>query len=133
METKLLPCWHCGGKAAPFGGAGNHAVKCDTCGVTNEPLIADETTYLGYEGYDTEAKAIEAWNTRHERTCRNVANREYEDERSFTCSECGARDAFGEGVYHLGGCKEIDGSICHWDSWPVWKFCPNCGAKVVEQ
>lgn len=69
METKLLPCWSCGGKAVPFGGAGNHAVMCDACGVTNERLIADETTYLGYEGYDTRAEAIEAWNTRHEKTC----------------------------------------------------------------
>lgn len=87
METKLLPCWHCGGKAAPIGGAGNHAVKCNACGVTNERLIADETTYLGYEGYDTEAEAIEAWNTRYEATCDGCVRYDNRGDY-FTCESC---------------------------------------------
>ena len=65
-----------------------------------------------------------------ERTCRNIAEPDEEFDRPFTCSECGARGPYGNGTYHLGGCEEIDGRMCFWDSWPVWRFCPNCGAKV---
>ena len=91
---------------------------------------------VGFEGdiawqaiYNRLADLIEP----EERTCRNIAEPDEEFDRPFTCSECGARGPYGNGTYHLGGCEETDGRMCFWDSWPVWRFCPNCGAKVVEQ
>lgn len=65
--------------------------------------------------------AIELWNRRAERTCRNVCEWSI-DTFHFTCSECGA---------------EIDGD--DWGDSPVFvgdyheqlRYCPNCGARVV--
>lgn len=65
----------------------------------------------------TEAEAIEAWNTRYERTCEG-RRCEWSDE--WLCSECGGS---------LAGCMfkpEVDGFV------QIPNFCPNCGAKVVE-
>lgn len=112
--------------------------------------------YHGYEQAAIEAwESIKAWNARadteygwtvpatdenmakygwvRERTCRNIAEPDEMSDRPFTCSECGARGPYGDGIYHIGGCREIDGKLVFWDSWPAYKFCPNCGAKVVEE
>lgn len=56
--------------------------------------------------YWSEAEAAEAWNTRAERTCHDEAK--YPD--FFVCSAC-----------HV--------TIGKW----VPRYCPNCGAKVVEE
>ena len=84
--------------------------------------------------YDTEAEAIEAWNTRSddykqaaeywqrmyeqtfaERTCENNAPA-YLD---FLCSECGFVH------YHSEANDTGEGN--------EWNYCPNCGAKVVDE
>lgn len=67
-------------------------------------------------------------------TCRNVAEPDEYSDRPFTCSECGAMGPLGNGTYHLAtsGVTE-DGALVFGDSWPVWKYCPNCGRKVVEK
>jgi len=68
-----------------------------------------------------------------ERTCRNIAEPDEMSDRPFTCSECGARGPYGEGTYHIGGSeKKEDGSVVFWDAWPVYKYCPHCGRKVVS-
>lgn len=72
-------------------------------------------------------------NNRAERTCRNIAEPDEMHDRPFTCSECGARGPYGEGTYHIGRSHEINGKVVFWDSWPVYKYCPNCGAKVVSE
>lgn len=68
-----------------------------------------------------------------ERTCMNVAEPDAVNDRPFTCSECGARGPYGNGTYHIGGTTEFCGSLVFFDSWPVWRYCPNCGAKVVDE
>ena len=66
-----------------------------------------------------------------ERTCRNIAEPDEMSDEPFTCSECGARGPYGDGIYHIGGSKKNeDGSVAFWDAWPVYKYCPNCGRKV---
>ena len=62
--------------------------------------------------YATEAEAIAAWNTRTERTCHNLRDDEY-----FECSECDVETS-------IEWCGSGYGSP---------KFCPNCGARVVER
>lgn len=59
------------------------------------------------EGVNDETRTFvrEHWNTRAERTCRN------EWEIGFLCSECGVA---------VSGLNSIN-------------YCPNCGARVVEQ
>ena len=102
--TELLPCPFCGGEAHVVdhhNDDGSVSVGCanDTC--------------LGFSGlgwlYGTEAEAIEAWNTRAERTC-------YPSENLYgflmCCSECGR------------SLKDVGGTL--------FRYCPSCGAKVVE-
>ena len=58
-----------------------------------------------------------------ERTCRNIANKaDMEFGNPFVCSECGADPHDAESYYCGFSSGEYD-----------WRFCPNCGARVVEQ
>lgn len=66
---------------------------------------------VGNSDFDMPKTAVDAWNRRAGRTCRNEAT---EPGILFECSECHA--AFVN--------EPIDG-------W--WDYCPNCGAKVVER
>ena len=104
MIEELKPCPFCGGDAEITKWHEGYFVECkkQRCGGT-----------IG--AYKTEEEAIEAWNTRAERTCK--AEQDYDtmddgipDCRIWKCS-CG-------------------------ESFPFWRglnpcFCPNCGAKVI--
>lgn len=58
-----------------------------------------------------------------ERTCRNIANKnDREFGAPFICSECGADPHDAESYFCGFSNGEHD-----------WRFCPNCGAKVVEE
>ena len=67
--------------------------------------------------YETKAEAIDAWNTRAERTCELICHEvEMPDSLKekgvevlvFECDQCGER------------------------MFSDYNYCPNCGAKVVE-
>lgn len=107
--TELLPCPFCGGEARIIAKPYEPKV-CVGC---------DDDTCLGFSGlgwlYDSEKEATEAWNRRAERTCRMEYNEqwshdEYYPTECYNCSECG----------HM-----------TYDGVPT--FCPNCGAKVVDE
>ena len=106
--SELLPCPFCGGEAE-IRGDGALFVQCSECG-----------TRYGDRYHTTEAEAIAAWNTRAERTCRNISPKLGNNE--FTCEECCAR------VYGAKG-QWFDANWNYHD----FNYCPNCGAKVVEQ
>jgi Lar family restriction alleviation protein len=98
METKLLPCPFCGGEAKVGVFYGDlYFAMCCNCGV-----------YTKF--YGTEAEAIEAWNTRAERSCKPSEPQKClsgTDCPAWKCSEC-------DELFELGA-----------------SYCSNCGAKVV--
>ena len=115
MDEPLKPCPFCGGEAYArqalmwdedyntVAVPEMWTVNCDTYGCMSE---------VGCAFFNTEAEAIEAWNTRHERTCKpeEVYLDNYSDLTVTVCSNC-----------HV-AIDELED--CY--------YCPNCGAKVVS-
>lgn len=101
--SKLKPCPFCGGEAEfhIYGRSCN--VVCDGCQIGTRLEHIDE-----YE------VAIDAWNTRVERTCHVVKN-----SRKYVLSD--GTELFDDGC-----------SICNGYIGAGENYCPNCGAKVVE-
>lgn len=103
--TELLLCPFCGGEARfeTYGGTAC-AVVCQTCGCGTPTMRLDDGMI-----------AADLWNHRVERTCRMGkvfvygAYKEYPDE-CYECTECGYTPE---------------------DENP--SYCPNCGAKVVDE
>lgn len=97
--TKLLNCPFCGGEAFTY--------------CMHDWWVSHDCYALGRNVSTklckTEAEAIEAWNTRAERTCNIVY-----DSGIAHCDTCGA------GTY--------TGS-----NFDYWHYCPNCGARVVDE
>ena len=109
--SELKPCPFCGGKAEILTAESMHGgylfgIMCNDCRSRGDV-------------YETEAEAIAAWNTRAERTCRMTDRGE--------CSECGAYivRAWTEVHDFNGDMKRID--------LRSHNYCPNCGAKVVNE
>lgn len=96
---KLKPCPFCGSKAMVIRNAFENCViyhiECTGC-------LGEHARYM-----ESREAAIEAWNTRAERTCRAVMAA---SKIASTCSECGAM-------------------LANW----AMRYCPNCGAKVVGE
>ena len=95
METKLLPCPICGGEAKLDEHCKKYVVFC-----TSEKC----------SWHDTEAEAIEAWNTRYERTCQIEDT--YSDELA---------------IYDRLTCGHVN--LRHWHE-PT-RYCSMCGARIV--
>lgn len=89
--------------------------ECPFCG--DSPMIATANNGLTtiacsnceceFGWFENETSAIERWNTRAERTCKD----ESEYGHLFLCSNCG-------------GIEEATHAY-------KWGYCPNCGARVV--
>lgn len=99
MTNTLKPCPFCGSEAHIYRHptTGNYAPVCNN----------DRCEVYWQREYGTEEQAIEAWNTRAERTCHKVIPDEMEG--YVFCSECGAE--IGEYSYpnycHICGCKVV--------------------------
>ena len=117
METnELKPCPFCGGEAEITKWHEGYFVECreQRCGGT-----------IG--AYKTEEEAIDAWNTRKERTC-HVRQAYFHD--------CSDLDNLMEGIAFSP--EDTVACICDFCGMN-WRFdrgirpnyCPNCGAKVV--
>jgi ribosomal protein S27AE len=71
-------------------------------------------------GYFTPEQAIAA--TLGRGTCRDLADTpKYGDKTRFECSECG---------YEY---SAVGGFGCDYGDEPDFRFCPNCGRKVVDE
>ena len=108
--SELKPCPFCGGEAETV--RSMRSFTCESWEVFFYVLCKGCGARV--EGAD-EAEAIEAWNTRHERTCELIKHAAYDEESGielvlYECDKCG------------------------WivDPWRNERYCPNCGAKVVE-
>lgn len=99
---ELKPCPFCGGEAIDCEiETGNWRIGCNNARCRGD--------WFASKFYPTKSAAIEAWNTRAERTCRI---KEDDDTGCFlTCSECGAIQP---------------------EEWTVY-YCWCCGARVVEE
>ena len=112
METKLLPCPFCGGEAGLSAHDNHYVVEC-----MNVWCEVGAYTELRYP--QSAEQAVEAWNTRHERTCRIV------DETGTTHPhKAGENEEFWGPA---GECSECGALIL------IWSYCPNCGARVKEE
>ena len=110
MTDELKPCPFCGGEAHISASSDGYGVEC-----WNRRCIDMQMDEL-----PTEAEAIDAWNTRAERTCRDTGGY-----LMFRCSECGCSvevDDFDSGEPNI----FVDGIAA------TPRYCPNCGAKVVD-
>lgn len=113
METKLLPCPKCNGKATlnegpyDFDGGGRYYAfsaefECLECGLLFKVHNDYPKKYVEHDAmWDF---AIEAWNARHERTCEIV----YEEDMCPRCGECGCV------LYSTSG------------------YCSNCGTRLKD-
>ena len=128
MGNELLPCPFCGGEDLEI----DHAPTYDVRHPDVYEVHCVECGGRGGEGW-TEAEAIAAWNTRaemshedllilldelglSERTCKSMTD---DNAWCFACSECGK--SFPRSKLHL---AHNHGEI---------NYCPNCGAKVVDE
>ena len=124
--NELLPCPFCGGEAdvidyddecwVAHQCANGTSVETNSYETEAEAIAAwnSRADYHGYEQAAIEAwESIKAWNSRAERTCECVA--EYAespiDGKKIVLHRC---------------------SACHELMRPHMRYCPNCGAKVVD-
>ena len=112
--SELLPCPFCGGEAEvyemQYGENGKYSVFGVFCKEDSKAELIGLNRYQhGHfiDNFPTEAEAIEAWNTRAERTCKH--------ERMFNLVK-----------------RECDGRRYSWREMDMPNYCPNCGAKVVS-
>ena len=117
MNSELKPCPFCGNEAElrffNNGSSFSYRVECLNCtamvGRRFEEYSTNRTFWFGIK-----QEAIDAWNTRAERTCKMIPNGETDFAATLACSACGNV----ESVYAI--------------SSDEFNYCPNCGAKVVE-
>lgn len=103
MSEELKPCPFCGGEARIVQASGR-MLFCVVC---------DDCDASGGH-YFTEEDAATAWNDRAERTC-HLVETDHEYEASYRCTEC----------------KRV--VWADFKGNPKPNYCPNCGAKVVEE
>lgn len=110
MNIVLKPCPFCGGRASVYDWQSVVGIGC-----------SDEDcpgSMLSEWCFSTTYDAAEAWNTRAERTCRI---------RGGECDQCGAHIHEHAVLYWVPvgeGMRTVESRAV--------RFCPSCGAKVVE-
>ena len=104
----MKPCPFCGGEAELHPSLAGFFVGCFNDGCVINPC-SGEFVYDGVWDKEQEQAAIDAWNTRAERTCVAESHDCGDGLTGLYCSECG---------------NYIDEND---------NYCPNCGAKVVSE
>lgn len=136
---ELKPCPFCGGEAEYYTYEQEHNLyDSNTLGFlethkTTEHCVGCEERLAMVGPFVTKKQAIKSWNTRAERTCRNLS--EFQDCDCLTCSNCGEsheikRLEYDDDYYYSldGAVKECNYDRCDCDVY----YCPHCGAKVIN-
>lgn len=120
MIKELEPC--------PFKNDGKaHSPKLITAMGEACVLCSCGTSGKAFSGIDAGEKAIEFWNDRYKRTCKNLHP---DPDKGFICSECSALiidNCVGESYVDNDGVRWYSTSTMH-----NFNRCPNCGAEVVD-
>ena len=115
--SELLPCPFCGCTAIYvtrthyYDPEDTVSIFCNGC-KAHVTLEQNEAEGINEK---TEAEAIEAWNTRAERTC-----------NPFKRASFGFRDGVEFGIWECSACG------CEINPKHIPNYCPNCGAKVIQ-
>lgn len=104
MSEELKPCPFCGGQGDYYYimTMRKHWIGCSNCNCATD-------------GYDTEEEAIEAWNTRAERTC----NATYPNDSDYR-------------TVPIPRCSECRRPIIEYEDGGLANYCHYCGAKVIN-
>lgn len=113
IMSELLTCPFCGGEASI--GRRDYFFEDSNEYAMSAHYVECGTCYVRTIEYKSKDGAADAWNRRAERTCCMEYNEEWSGDElypteCYNCSECG----------HM-----------TYDGVPT--FCPNCGARVVEE
>lgn len=111
---ELKPCPFCGAEARLLYEGDFVRVVAKHDGAC---YLADDI--LAY--YASEDDALEAWNERWERTCKNMS-----DDGRFRCSSCKCL-ILEDDLTYLARIGMYEQMMRHYP-----KYCPNCGARVVR-
>lgn len=118
-ETDLIGCPCCGEDVAlaidNYQGEWAATAYCDDCGLTARAEGASKD--------DAISNLQNIWNTRYEKTCHDIS---HDSMPVFQCSECG---------YLLTIRDEEDYTMWHgtFEVLDAPRYCPSCGAKVVDE
>lgn len=115
----LRECPFCGGEADEYEGDYGNGIYCMQCGA-----MVGEPIHLGFNVAERVRyeQAIEAWNTRAERTCHAELN---DSRNAVICSECGSSELLRDWCEMM--TWQGDTRIA---SFTTYNYCPNCGARV---
>jgi len=117
-NTTLKPCPFCGCEAWTHETTDGWIVSC-----SSDQNVLDGFTHMAHAYGGTEAEAIDAWNTRAERTCRDLGGCDEAGMQVFNCSECGC-------VLSLFDVSGLN-TLCTNHIYDYPRYCPICGAKVI--
>lgn len=126
--SELKPCPFCGSEAelveSDYGDFHTgYAVYCRMCCTKVGVSGRLGETYEWIPIYSTEAEAIEAWNTRVERTCKKLPS--LIDQTCIVRRNC--QGSIFEMEFGYWRCSE-----CQCENFDGAKRCMECGAKVIE-
>lgn len=115
MNEKLEPCPICGSikPMAKFEKLPNGMYEFQIICLNDSPCVTFKSMGVGETIDEAKDAAIEAWNTRYKRTCKNSSK--HNPDMFFVCSECG--------WLH---------TKCSDKEEPQVRFCPCCGAEVLN-
>lgn len=116
MTNELEPCPFCGGEATVMESPDGFA----SVGCANDWCPTTHMVFPLMFSFNSKEKAINAWNTRHKRTCEWSIKKGGTFYDVYQCSACGYEYAESRTDHGI-KVELIDA-----------KFCPNCGAEVVD-
>lgn len=121
MTKELEPCPACGNKSPSEkmsklpNGMWMSEIEC----LDEAPAVAFTSMGVGETPEQAHEMAVDNWNTRYKRTCKDISS----SANDFTCSECGAE-------LEIAPMKPIGKHETH--EFVAVSFCSSCGSEVIQ-